>query len=179
MANSVDRSRLDQPVYWNSYAAGAVLGVLLFASFMLTGNGLGASGGIQRLIVAVQDIVAPLHVDRTPNLAALAGGDRKPLDNWLVIEILGALAGGFISGLLHRRLRIETRKGPRISNPTRWAMAFIGGAIMGYGARLARGCTSGQALSGGCVLSAGSWAFMMCIFASAYALAWFLRKAWN
>ena len=38
-----------------------------------------------------------------------------------------------------------------------------------YGARLARGCTSGQALSGGAVLSVGSWAFALAIFASAYA----------
>jgi hypothetical protein len=50
---------------------------------------------------------------------------------------------------------------------------------MGYGARLARGCTSGQALSGGAVLSAGSWAFMLAVFAGAYALAYFVRKLWN
>jgi len=47
------------------------------------------------------------------------------------------------------------------------------------GARMARGCTSGQALSGGAVLSAGSWAFMMCVFAGAYAVAYFVRKFWN
>ena len=50
---------------------------------------------------------------------------------------------------------------------------------MAYGARMARGCTSGQALSGGATLSAGSWALMMCIFGGAYALAYFLRRAWN
>jgi hypothetical protein len=50
---------------------------------------------------------------------------------------------------------------------------------MGYGARLARGCTSGQALSGGATLSAGSWALMFAIFGGAYALAYFLRKVWN
>jgi len=58
-------------------------------------------------------------------------------------------------------------------------MAFLGGALMGYGARLARGCTSGQALSGGAVLSVGSWAFMFAVFAGAYALAYFLRRFWN
>ena len=57
--------------------------------------------------------------------------------------------------------------------------AFLGGAFMGYGARMARGCTSGQALSGGAVLSAGSWAFMMAVFAGAYALAYFVRRLWN
>jgi uncharacterized membrane protein YedE/YeeE len=58
-------------------------------------------------------------------------------------------------------------------------MAFIGGALMGFGARYARGCTSGQALSGGAVLSVGSWAFMFAVFGGAYALAYLLRKFWN
>ena len=57
--------------------------------------------------------------------------------------------------------------------------ALLGGAIMGYGARLARGCTSGQALSGGAVLSVGSWAFAFSIFAAGYAVAWFVRRLWN
>ena len=52
------------------------------------------------------------------------------------------------------------------------------GAVAG-GARLARGCTSGQALSGGSVLSVGSWAFMFAIFGGGYAVAYFVRKLWN
>ena len=47
-----------------------------------------------------------------------------------------------------------------------------------YGARMARGCTSGQALSGGATLAAGSWVIMLCIFLGAYALAYFVRKLW-
>jgi uncharacterized protein len=50
---------------------------------------------------------------------------------------------------------------------------------MGFAARLARGCTSGQALSGGAVLSVGAWAFMFSVFAGGYALAWFLRRQWR
>jgi uncharacterized membrane protein YedE/YeeE len=61
----------------------------------------------------------------------------------------------------------------------RWLFSFLGGAIFLYGARLARGCTSGQALSGGATLAAGSWAIMLSIFASAYAVAYFVRKMWN
>jgi uncharacterized membrane protein YedE/YeeE len=87
--------------------------------------------------------------------------------------------GGFLSGLIGRRVKIETNKGPRINNATRWIMAFAGGGLMGYGARLARGCTSGQALSGGAVLSVGSWAFMFAVFAGGYALAYWLRRYWN
>jgi hypothetical protein len=109
----------------------------------------------------------------------MAGGVRNPLDDWIVFLTLGTLLGGFFSGWLHGRLRVETNKGPHITVRTRWVMAFLGGAIMGYGARFARGCTSGQALSGGAVLSAGSWAFMFAVFAGGYALAYFVRRLWN
>ena len=165
--------------YMNPYLAGMFLGLVLFASFMLTGHGLGASGGMVRTIVAAVDLVAPGHVDRTGSLAEIAGGDKNPFDNWLVWAVAGVLIGGFISGLLSNRIRVETQAGPRISSRTRWVMAFIGGALVGIGARLARGCTSGQALSGGAVLSAGSWVFMMAVFAGGYLLAWPVRKLWN
>ncbi len=165
--------------YVNPYIGGALLGVVLFLSFFLTGNGLGASGGLNRYVVFLQDLVAPEHVDRIPYLLKMAGGDKNPLDDYLVFMTLGTLLGGFVSGWQHGRLKVETNKGPRISVRTRWVMAFVGGAIMGYGARFARGCTSGQALSGGAVLSAGSWAFMFAVFGGGYALAYFVRRLWN
>jgi len=112
-------------------------------------------------------------------LLKMAGGDKNPLDDWIVPVFFGALLGGFASGFFGGRLKFETRKGPQISNRTRWLMAFLGGVIFLYGARMARGCTSGQALSGGATLAAGSWVIMMCIFASAYALAYFVRKLWR
>jgi uncharacterized protein len=165
--------------YLNPYVGGALLGVVLFLSFFLTGNGLGASGGLNRLIVFVQDWIAPAQVDSIPYLIAMAGGDRNPLDNWVVPVVFGTLAGGLFSGWRGGRVKVETGKGPRLTNRQRWFFAFVGGAFMGYGARLARGCTSGQALSGGATLSVGSWAFMMAVFAGAYALAYFVRKLWN
>jgi uncharacterized membrane protein YedE/YeeE len=93
--------------------------------------------------------------------------------------VFGALGGGFMSGFFNGRLKFETNKGPQITKRQRWLLAFIGGMFMGYGARLARGCTSGQGLSGGAVLSVGSWAFMLAVFAGAYALAYFVRRVWN
>jgi uncharacterized membrane protein YedE/YeeE len=168
-----------EKAYVNPYVGGALLGVVLFLSFFLTGNGLGASGGLNRYVVYLQDLIAPEHVDRVAYLLKMAGGDKNPLDDYLVFMTLGTLLGGFVSGWLHGRLRVETNKGPRISVRTRWVMAFAGGTIMGYGARFARGCTSGQALSGGAVLSAGSWAFMFAVFGGGYALAYFVRRLWN
>jgi len=165
--------------YAHPYWGGALLGVVLFLAFFLTGNGLGASGGLNRFVVYLEDLVAPEHVDRVAYLLKLAGGDKNPLDDWIIFVVAGTLVGGFVSGWWHGRLKVETGKGPRLTTRQRWFWAFVGGAIMGYGARLARGCTSGQALSGGAVLSAGSWAFMFAVFGGAYALAYFVRKLWN
>jgi uncharacterized membrane protein YedE/YeeE len=165
--------------YLNPYLAGTLLGVVLFLAFFITGSGLGASGGLNRLLVSVQNAVNPEHIDQVAYLLKMAGGNANPLDSWIVFLTIGTIFGGFISGMLSRRVKLETNKGPQISNGTRWVMAFIGGALMGYGARLARGCTSGQGLSGGAGLSVGSWAFMFAVFAGAYAFAYFFRKLWN
>lgn len=165
--------------YVHPYIGGALLGLVLFLAFFITGNGLGASGGLNRILVYFEDLIAPEHVDRTPFLITMAGGSINPLDNWIVYLTIGIVIGGFISGWRNGRLKVETNKGPQISNRTRWLFAFAGGAFMGFGARMARGCTSGQALSGGAVLSVGSWAFMFAVFGGAYALAYFVRKLWN
>jgi len=167
-----------QKAYLNPYLGGILLGLVLFISFFLTGNGLGASGGLNRFVVFIEDLFAADHVNQIPYLASMAGGTVNPLDHWIFIMIVGIIGGGSLSALLNGRFKVETRKGPRISVPTRLAMAFLGGAIMGYGARFARGCTSGQAMSGGAVLSVGSWTFMFAVFVGAYALAWFVRKLW-
>jgi len=169
----------EEKAYINPYLGGILLGIVLFGAFFLTGSGLGASGGINRIIVFFQDIVFPSHIDRTPYLLAMAGGDRNPLDSWIVFLTVGVVVGGFIAGFMNGRLKIETNRGPHISKKNRWFFAFVGGGLMGYGARMARGCTSGQALSGGAVLSVGSWAFMFAVFAGAYALAYFVRRLWN
>jgi uncharacterized membrane protein YedE/YeeE len=165
--------------YWNPYVAGVVLGIVLFAAYFVTGSGLGASGGVARLVARAEKAAVPEHVNRSPQLAPLAGGANDPLDHRLVWMILGTVIGGFASGLLAGRTKVETYRGPRIGVKTRWLLAFVGGALMGYGAGLGRGCTSGQALSGGAVLAVGSWAFMMMVFAGAYLLAYPLRKVWN
>lgn len=165
--------------YINPYLGGVLLGIVLFLSFAFTTNGLGASGGLNRVVVALEDMAAPEHIDRTAYLLEMAGGDTNPLDNWTVILLAGTVLGGAFAGLWNGRMRIETYMGPRIKHKqVRWLWALLGGAIMGYGARLARGCTSGQALSGGAVLSVGSWVFMFAVFGGAYAVAWFVRRNW-
>jgi uncharacterized membrane protein YedE/YeeE len=165
--------------YVNPYVAGTLLGVVLFASIYVTGGGLGASASMSRVQTGLLDLIAPGHVDRVAYFAEIAGGNRSPWAHYSVYMLVGTILGGFVSGLINGRVKLETRRGPRVSVRARWALAFLGGALMGYGARLARGCTSGQALSGGAVLSVGSWAFALAVFGGGYAVAWFLRRLWT
>ena len=59
------------------------------------------------------------------------------------------------------------------------AYAIAGGVLMGFAARLARGCTSGQALTGGAVMAFGSWIFMLAVFAGGYVTAPLARRQWK
>jgi uncharacterized membrane protein YedE/YeeE len=171
-------ARKEPRPYLNPYVAGTILGIVLFATFYVTGGGLGASAGMSRLQTGVLDWLAPAHVDRTAYFAEMAGGHRSAWNHYSIFMIAGTLLGGFASGLLNRRVKLELRRGPRVATATRVVFALLGGALMGFGARLARGCTSGQALSGGAVLSVGSWAFALAVFAGAYAVAWLFRRLW-
>lgn len=164
--------------YTSPYLAGVVLGLVLLASYVIAGRGLGASGAMMKAVVVVEKAVSQNHVDSNSYLAPYGGGDTNPLNDWLVFEILGVVAGAVISGLIGGRMKKETNRGPRITDRQRWFFAVIGGALFGFGARLARGCTSGVALSGGATLALGSWVTMIAIFAGAYGLAYFTRKLW-
>ncbi|HVU35061.1 MAG TPA: YeeE/YedE thiosulfate transporter family protein [Opitutaceae bacterium] len=163
----------------NPYAAGLGLGLVLLAAFVVMGRGLGASGAFTTAVATAVHAVAPHHAEGNAFYQEYLGdGTTSPLKDWLVFEVLGVFVGGFLSGALANRLKFTVEKGPRVSTPARLVLAFIGGALMGIGAKLALGCTSGQALTGGALLNLGSWIFMICVFAGAYALAWFLRREW-
>jgi hypothetical protein len=171
-------SKPAQP-YWNPYVAGVGLGLVLLASFVVMGRGLGASGAVASTITAGLDAVAPSHVANNPAFAEYLKEGTSPLMDWLVFEVLGVFVGGFLSGTLAHRVKTTVEHGPRITSNKRLMFAFVGGVLMGVGAKLARGCTSGQALTGGALLNAGAWLTMIMIFVGAYALAYFLRWQWR
>jgi uncharacterized protein len=151
--------------YWNPYVAGIGLGVVLLLAYIIAGRGLGASGAFTSLVAAGVNVVAPSHAQSSVFYKEYLPAGRNPLKEWLVFEILGVLCGGWISGRLAGRIRFTVEKSQSISTTGRFALAFSGGILLGAGSKLARGCTSGQALSGGALLSTGSWVFMLAVFA--------------
>jgi hypothetical protein len=175
---AAERARRAQP-YMNPYLAGIGLGLVLLAAFVLVGRGLGASGAFNSAIAWLASLAAPGFAQSNEFLSEYLVGGSHPLKSWLVFEVVGVFTGALLSGLLAGRVAGTVEKGPRASVATRLALAFVGGGLMAFGAALARGCTSGQALTGGALLNAGSWAFMMCVFGGAYAVAALFRRQWR
>jgi len=175
----VPHKRSPPQPYTNPYLAGIGIGVALLAAFVLVGRGLGASGAFNSGIAWLVSGVAPDYARANRFLAGYLSEDSHPLKAWLVFEVAGVFAGALISGLLAHRVAASVERGPRISIAGRLALAFVGGVLMAFGAAFARGCTSGQALTGGSLLNLGSWIFMLSIFAGGYAVAWIVRREWR
>jgi hypothetical protein len=164
--------------YMNPYMAGTLLGIVLLTSMYISGRGLGASGGIKYFVVSIVGAVDRQHADNSIYYSKYFEENKKPMSNWLVLEIFGIVTGGFISGAVSGRLKLKVEKSPKISVTRRLIFAFIGGMLFVYGGQLARGCTSGAALSGMAVLSTAGFVTMIAIFGSAFAFAYFFRKNW-
>ncbi len=162
----------------NPYLAGVLLGLVLLSAMFFSGRGLGASGGLKYAVVAAIETVDHQHAMKSPYYSKYFEDGKNPLKSWLAFEVLGMFLGGLISGAISGRLKFKIEKSPKISNGKRLLFAFLGGVFFVYGAQLARGCTSGAALSGMAVLSVAGFMTMLGIFGSAFLFAWFFRKLW-
>lgn len=164
--------------YWNPYAAGVLLGLALLAAFLVAGQGLGASAFPKRLVALWSHGVAPAWTEGNSVLGSYVANGANPLRDWLMVEVVAVILAGFLAAVSAGRFKVAVEKGPNISVRGRLLYALAGGVVMGFAAALARGCTSGQALSGGALLATGSWLFMLMVFAGGYAAARLVRRQW-
>jgi len=165
-------------VYWNPYFGGFLLGILIIFTFYITGRGIGASGAMKSSVVTLVDVVAPKHAEENAYYNKFIEKGESPMNNWLVFETLGILMGAFLSGALTGRIKLKVQHSPKITSRRRLVFALIGGALFGFGAQIARGCTSGAALSGMAVLATGGFITMLAIFGMGFLVAYFFRKNW-
>jgi uncharacterized membrane protein YedE/YeeE len=172
-------SSMTTPKYINPYFGGVLLGLLLLATFYITGRGLGASGAVKSAVVTTVDKVAPVHAEKSDFYSQFITDSHSPMFNWLVFESIGMFFGGLLSGALFGRIRkVRVEKSPRITNSTRLLFAGLGGILFGIGSQFARGCSSGAALSGTGSYAFGGFLVMLVMFGSGYLFAWFFRKLW-
>ena len=162
--------------YLNPYLAGFLLGVTLLASFMILGTGLGASGGLARLSAWCGLCISPEQILKSEYFGQWGA---HPLNYYLVFMLAGIFLGGFVSALLNRRISVQTERGASYPALKRLMIALLGGVIAGFASRLARGCTSGMALTGTALLTTGGVAFLLSTFAGGYLMAYFFRRQWH
>ena len=161
---------------WSPYVAGAGIGVLSWLTFLLCNKALGCSTAFARTAGMIEALFTGERA------RARAYYQRfEPKVEWQWMLVAGVVIGAFISAQLSGVWE------PRWV-PDRWAeafgelitlrliVAFIGGTILGLGARWANGCTSGHGISGTLQLAVSGWIAAICFFIGGIATAMLLFK---
>lgn len=161
---------------WSPYLVGALIGVLSMATFYFSDKPLGVSTAYARLAGLVGKLFSKGH---TGSLEYFQ--EKEPKIEWGVMLVLGMVLGAFIAAFSGDEITgewipalWEERFGS--SSALRSGVAFLGGTIMAFGARLAGGCTSGHGISGALQLSVSSWIVLVTFFVSAVATAMLLYR---
>ncbi len=173
-----------KPTHWSPYIVGALLGILSWFTFATMYKALGVSTTPVRIVSGAQRELAPESAENNSYITKYAGTaqEPKPIIEWQFALVLMLAPGALIGAKLfnkdpnpkpeHVPSIWSNRFGP--SRALRYTGAFIGGLILVYGARMAGGCTSGHALSGGMQLSISGWIFMFAFFAAGVPTAYLL-----
>ena len=162
---------------WSPYLVGALIGVLVLVTLSLAGKKVGASSAYSDLAGLLGRVIAPRHVRSLPYWR-----DSKPMIGWTLVFVLGAIGGSFLAAWSGNELTgtflqpLWVARFGDDSELLRTLLAFAGGAIMAYGARLAGGCTSGHGISGTLQLAVGSWIAVICFFVGGIAAALLLYR---
>ncbi|MBL8702098.1 MAG: YeeE/YedE family protein [Alphaproteobacteria bacterium] len=157
---------------WSPYAAGAVIGLLQIPAFLLLGTALGASSSYVTVAGTIAAIFDPA-IERIDYVARHLAGAKNWWQVALVVGIaLGAMLSARWSGTARHGVAPvwHAMLGPEAAR-RRPAMAFAGGFLMVFGARIADGCTSGHGISGMAQLAVGSTIAVAAMFAGGIAAA--------
>ncbi len=163
---------------WSPYLAGVVIGLLQIPAFLIIETALGASSSYVTVGALFTSWVDPsiLTIKYASSHVATTAKNW-----WQVALVVGVAIGAFLSMKLSGAKRaavspVWTRALGTASPAKRYAVAFFGGFIMLFGARLADGCTSGHGLSGMAQLSVGSTVAVAAMFTGAIATAFLLLR---
>jgi uncharacterized membrane protein YedE/YeeE len=165
--------------FWNAHWAGVALGLTLLATFVSTGHGLGASGFSTALAAKAAQIVAPQHAGSNAYFGPMLEGGSNPVDAWISWQMLGVALGALLAAAVAGRLAWRIDGPPRLKARARLAMAFAGGTLAGFGARVSAGCTSGLGLSGSATLAIAGFVFLAGFFAAGIAGGYVFRRWWR
>ncbi len=162
---------------WSPYLVGAAIGVLSWLTFYFSDKPIGASSFYATVAGFLGKLFAPRHTGELDYFRR-----EPPSVNWGFVFVLAAVAGAAVSALTGGGFTNEwlpqmwqARFGESVV--LRGLIAFAGGLLMAFGARLAGGCTSGHGISGTLQLNLASWIAVVCFFAGGVAVAMLLFHA--
>ncbi|XP_071814222.1 thiosulfate transporter TsuA-like isoform X2 [Apostichopus japonicus] len=137
---------------WPPYVAGILIGSLQLPLVLVVRDTIGGSGSY--CTISSQVLVTKRMERAIPYLANFKRGVSSW---WQVFFVSGVILGAMTSSLSsHTAAKVDG---------VGWAMSFVGGFIMLFGARLGGGCTSGHGLSGVGVLALVSFVAVAAMFA--------------
>lgn len=160
----------NDPGAWNPYLAGALSGLLAVASVFFTGKYFGASTSFVRGAGMLERLVSPEWVAANSYFSKYLQPGVSGFD-WQWMFVVGILIGALIAALTSGSFRLQAipdmwqRRFGVSSGFRRGVTAFIGGAILMIGARMAGGCPSGHGLSGVMQLATSGFLALVCFFA--------------
>lgn len=164
---------------WSPYAVGTGIGILSWITFLAMGKALGVSTTLVRWSGIVTGAVSESAVRESAYFSKYLVG--KPAVEWQMALVVALFFGALAAAWLGRTRRVESvpalwaeRFGP--SKAKRYLVAFVGGFILLFGARLAGGCTSGHGISGGLQLALSGWTFFLATFGAGIATAMALYR---
>lgn len=150
---------------WSPYLVGALIGVLTMFTLIFSKKPVGASSAYADLAGVIGRLISPRHIASLQYYQ-----EHKPALSWTMVFVIAAIGGSFLAswsgGELTGTYLQDMWRGRfgEDSYALRTLLAFAGGAIMAYGARMAGGCTSGHGISGTLQLAVGSWIAVICFF---------------
>jgi uncharacterized membrane protein YedE/YeeE len=163
---------------WSPYIAGILIGLLQIPAFLIIETALGASSSY----VTVGAGIAGLFDSSLFNIDYVAKHVTANAKNlWQVALVAGIGFGAFASMKMSGAARapispIWAKALGTSSTGSRYAVAFVAGFLMLFGARIADGCTSGHGLSGMAQLSVGSTVAVAAMFVGGIATALLLLR---
>ena len=162
---------------WSPYVVGAGIGVLSWFAFATADHPIGVTTAFENTAALTEQAAAPAVAE--PLIEKKTAEGKAPKIDWEWMLVIGVFIGAWVSAKMGNDR--EERKVPPLwkwrfgpSVGKRFAGAFLGGALMMFGARMAQGCTSGHGISGALQLALSSWIFVFLIFAGGAAAAFAL-----
>lgn len=149
---------------WSPYLAGSLSGLVSIGSVWFVGKYLGASTTFVKTTGMLEKLFSPERVAKMPYFIK-----ETPAIDWQWMFVIGIAIGAFLAAVFSESFRWqavptiwEERFGSSVA--PRAVVAFIGGIIAMFGARLADGCPSGHGLSGSLQLAVSGYVALACFF---------------